>query len=323
MKTGRCISMVELLASGGTFEMVQACAEGGADAVYVGALGWSRRRREYEMDDETIKRSADFLHERGKKIRVAINTLPASDEVDLFRRKMEKFASFPIDDVILTDPGLMRIVKEEFPEIKVHASVGCTIVNLYDALLYKDAGASQVVTECRMPLDDIREIREKVGVGVEVLVHATTCYTFLGRCTMSSYTKFEHSPDETGKKHFRGSPNRGGLCYRICLTEWEVRQDGGEWEKSVVLPNTAYFIFDDIPALIEAGVTTLKIQGREYSPGLVGEMVSLYRRLIDECIERGKGVDIRPYREELERIQSRRDAERTEKTRSLIREATL
>ncbi len=315
--------MVELLASGGTFEMVKACADGGADAVYVGALGWSRRRAAYEMDDDTIKRCADYLHERGKKIRVAINTLPASGEVELFRKKMEKFASYPIDDVILTDPGLMRIVKEEFPEIKVHASVGCTIVNLHDALFYRDAGATQVVTECRMSLDDIKEIKEKAGVGVEVLVHATTCYTYLGRCTMSSYTRFDRAVDEAGKGHFKGSPNRGGLCYRICLTKWEVEKTGESWDEEVILPNNAYFIFEDIPALIDAGVDTLKIQGREYSTSLVGEMVSLYRCLIDSYLSDRDGFRIEPFRAQLDEITARRDSERGERTQSLIREASV
>ncbi|MDH3257863.1 MAG: U32 family peptidase [Deltaproteobacteria bacterium] len=313
--------MVELLASGGSFEMVKACADNGADAVYVGAYGWSRRRAAYEMDDDTIKKCADYLHSRGKKIRVAINTLPHSGEVEAFVQKVDKFASYPIDDIILTDPGLMRLTKEKFPGLSIHASVGCTIVNYLDARFYRDAGATQVVTECRMPLKCLGNLREKAGVGVEVLVHATTCNTFLGRCTMSSYTKFDYAEDEYGKKHFEGSPNRGGLCYRICLTNWEVEREGEEKREGIVLSNRAYFIFDDIPDLIDAGVDTLKIQGREYSTILVGRMVRLYRKVIDGYLSDPRSFSIEPFKEELAELKYQRDAERGQKTSALISEA--
>jgi putative protease len=299
--------MVELLASGGSFEMVKACADNGADAVYVGAYGWSRRRSMYEMDDDTIKRCADYLHDKGKKIRVAINTLPHSCEVDAFVEKLDTFASYPIDDIILTDPGLMRMTKDRYPELSVHASVGCTIVNFHDARFYRDAGATQVVTECRMPIKCLGNLKEKAGVGVEVLVHATTCNTFLGRCTMSSYTKFDHAEDEYGKKHFEGSPNRGGLCYRICLTNWDMEREGEEKKAGIVLRNRAYFIFDDIPDLIDAGVDTLKIQGREYSTTLVGSMVRLYRGVIDGYLENPRAFHIDPFKEELEKLKFQRE----------------
>src|SRR4030067_2779527 len=126
----------------------------------------------------------------------------------------------------------MRALKDRFPEAVIHASIGCTIVNAEDARFYKEAGATQVVTECRMDREEMRKIREEVGGGGEVLVHATTSYTYLGRCTMSSYTRQEWRFDGEGKNHFLGSPNRGGLCYRICLTEGdrigkEVFVEGG------------------------------------------------------------------------------------------------
>lgn len=301
--------------------MVKACAESGADAVYVGAYGWSRRRATYEMDDETIERCADYLHAAGKKIRVAINTLPYSGEVESFIRKVEKFASYPIDDIILTDPGLMVITREHFPGLPIHASVGCTIVNYLDARFYRDAGATQVVTECRMPLKCLANLKRKAGVGVEVLVHATTCNTFLGKCTMSSYTKFDHAEDESGKKHFKGSPNRGGLCYRICLTNWSMERPGKERREGVILPNRAYFIFDDIPDLIDAGVDTLKIQGREYSTDLVRGMVRLYRNVIDAYLSSPETFHIGPFKEEFSRVRGQRDTERRERTDALIREA--
>jgi putative protease len=316
--------MAELLASGGTVEMARVVLDNGADAVYVGAKGWSRRRAQYEMDDEEVIASARYAQLLGKILRVAFNTLPSSSEVPLLLAKAEKFVGAGIRDFILTDVGAMRALAERFPGVQIHASIGCTIVNAEDARFYKEAGATQVVTECRMDREEMRKIRQEVGVGVEVLVHATTCYTYLGRCTMSSYTRQEWRFDEEGKNHFLGSPNRGGLCYRVCLTEWDQRGEDGSVEAGrAVLPNLAYFLVDDIPGLIDLGVTTIKIQGREYSVPLVGNMVRFYRGLIDSYLRDRSSFRMEAWKERMAGIVSARDAERREKTASLISESGL
>lgn len=314
--------MVELLASGGSMEMVKVVLDNGADAVYVGAKGWSRRRARYEMDDGEILEAAAYARAAGRKLRVAFNTLPSSSEVPLFLAKARAFHEAGIRDFILTDPGLMMALSRLFPDVVIHASVGCTIVNAWDARFYKEAGASQIVAECRMGLEEMARIKRTVGVGIEVLVHATTCFTLLGRCTMSSYMRHEHKKDAQGKDHFLGSPNRGGLCYRVCLAGWDLAGDGGAVEREgVVLPNPAYFLVDDIPALLDLGVDTIKIQGREYSPALVGEMVRFYRGLIDAYLASPATFRIETWKEKMAAIVAARDAERTEKTSGLIAES--
>ena len=316
--------MAELLASGGTVEMARAVLDSGADAVYVGAKGWSRRRAQYEMGDEEVIASARYAQSLGKVLRVAFNTLPASSEIPLLIAKAEKFVGAGVRDFILTDVGAMKALSERFPGIQIHASVGCTIVNAQDAWFCKDAGATQVVTECRMDREEMRKIRQEVGVGLEVLVHATTCFTYLGRCTMSSYTRQEWRIDEEGKNHFLGSPNRGGLCYRVCLTEWDQRKGDGSVEKGgVVLPNLAYFLVDDIPDLLDLGVDTIKIQGREYSVPLVGRMVRFYRDLIDSYLRDRSSFRMEAWKERMAGIIAARDGERREKTTALISESVL
>ncbi len=316
--------MAELLASGGTVEMARAVLDSGADAVYVGAKGWSRRRAQYEMGDEEVIASARYAQSLGKVLRVAFNTLPASSEIPLLIAKAEKFVGAGVRDFILTDVGAMKALSERFPGIQIHASVGCTIVNAQDAWFCKDAGATQVVTECRMDREEMRKIRQEVGVGLEVLVHATTCFTYLGRCTMSSYTRQEWRIDEEGKNHFLGSPNRGGLCYRVCLTEWDQRKGDGSVEKGgVVLPNLAYFLVDDIPDLLDLGVDTIKIQGREYSVPLVGRMVRFYRDLIDSYLRDRSSFRMEAWKERMAGIIAARDGERREKTTALISESAL
>ena len=316
--------MTELLASGGTVEMARVVLDSGADAVYVGAKGWSRRRAQYEMDDDEVIASARYARSQGKILRVAFNTFPASGEIPLLLAKAGKFVGEGIRDFILTDVGAMKALKDRFPEVVIHASIGCTIVNAEDARFYKEAGAIQVVTECRMDREEMRKIREEVGVGVEVLVHATTCYTYLGRCTMSSYTRQEWRFDGEGKNHFLGSPNRGGLCYRVCLTEWDqIGEDGSVEGGRVVLPNLAYFLVDDIPDLVDLGITTIKIQGREYSVPLVGRMVRFYRGLIDAYTADRASFRMEEWTERMAGIVALRDAERREKTAALISESGL
>ena len=316
--------MAELLASGGTVEMARVVLDNGADAVYVGAKGWSRRREQYEMDDEEVIASARYARSLGKVLRVAFNTLPASNEIPLLLAKAEKFVGEGINDFILTDVGAMKALTERFPGVQIHASIGCTIINAEDARFYKEAGATQVVTECRMDREEMRKIREEVGVGLEVLVHATTCFTYLGRCTMSSYTRQEWRFDEEGKNHFLGSPNRGGLCYRVCLTEWDQRRGDGSLEAGgLVLPNLAYFLVDDIPDLLDLGVDTIKIQGREYSIPLVGRMVRFYRDLIDSYLRDRSLFRMEEWKDRMVGIITERDAERREKTTALISESGL
>jgi putative protease len=314
--------MAELLAAGGSIDMVRAAFDHGADAVYVGVKGWSRRRSAYEMDDAHIVEAARYARSAGKILRVAFNTLPASSEAPLFLSRADGLWREGIRDFILTDPGLMKALKNRHPGAVIHASVGCTIGNVQEALFYKEAGASQVVAECRMERDTMRKIKAECGVGLEVLVHATTCYTLLGRCTMSSYARYGHQVDKEGKDHFPGSPNRGGLCYRICLTDWDQVDGEGRVEASgVKMPNPAFFLADDIPELIDIGVDTIKIQGREYSTSLVGEMVRFYRDLIDACVRDRAGFRMEPFRERMASIVAGRDAERKEKTANLIGEA--
>src|SRR4030066_1168397 len=159
--------LVELLASGGTVEMVRVVLDSGADAVYVGAKGWRRRRAQYEMAGDEVIASARYARSRGKVLRVAFNTFPSSGEIPLLLAKAGKFVGEGVRDFILTDVGAMKALADRFPEGVIHASIGCTIVTAEDARFYKEAGATQVVTEGRMDREEVRKSREGGGGGGE------------------------------------------------------------------------------------------------------------------------------------------------------------
>lgn len=314
------INKMELLAPGGSSAMVRSVMENGADAVYVGPKGWSRRTSAYEITDDEIKECVAIVHHYSGRLRVAFNTLPKSDELPLFIKKVEKYVAFGIDDIILTDIGCISLVHKHFPYLPIHASVGCNIVNAADFLFFKDMGVTQIVADCKLPWEEIQGIKEH-GLGVEILIHASTCFTYIGQCWMSSYGKQTWSVDEAGKNHFLGSPNRGGLCYRICLQPWEISAGCRTLQKERKLRNDAFFLLEDVPRCIDLGVNTLKIQGREYSTALIGEVIAFYRKFINAYLVEGNRLKLEEWRARLESLQERRDLERNKRTSQLIQES--
>ncbi|HET7853772.1 MAG TPA: U32 family peptidase, partial [Candidatus Methylomirabilis sp.] len=186
---------------------------------------------------------------------------------------------------------------------------------------YREVGVHQVVADTKLSLKELRSRRE-IEIGVEVLIHANKCYTYLGKCWMSPYHRLERGQDENGKDLFKGSPNRGGLDYRVCLEAWSLwRGNHDRWADRVALKNDAFFLLEDVPDLIDMGVHTLKIQGREYAVGLIGRMVKFYRELIDAYSADPHDFDLGPWKVRLAQIQAQRDLERAKGTLDLFQEA--
>jgi putative protease len=315
--------MVELLAPAGSLEMAKAVVESGASAVYAGARGWSRRRDAYELSDEHLQEAIAIAHAGKAKLRVAINTNMQSSELPALLGKMEKFVGWGVDGAIMTDVGAIAQVHRRFPHLVIHASIGANILNNEDVKLYRSLGVCQVVADTKLTLRELASRRADVDVGIEILIHANKCYTYLGKCWMSPYHRLERITDPSGKDLFRGSPNRGGLDYRVCLEQWELRAGQELLEPQVALKNDAFFYLDDIPRLIDLGVHCLKIQGREYPVPLVAEIVRFYRELIDAYVAKrpDQSFDLSAWRLRLARIRAERDTQRSNMTLVLLNEA--
>jgi len=303
--------------------MAKAAVENGANAIYVGARGWSRRRDAYELSDEKLHEATGIAHSSGAKIRVAINTNMQSCEIPALLEKMEKFVGWGIDGAIMTDVGAIAQVHRRFPHLVLHASIGANILNNEDVKFYRSIGVSQVVADTKLTLGELTSREANIDVGIEVLIHANKCYTYLGKCWMSPYVRLERTTDDFGKDLFCGSPNRGGLDYRVCLEQWELLDDKALLEPVITLKNAAFFFLDDIPALINLGVHCLKIQGREYPVPLVASIVRFYRELIDTYLAKPaeRPFDLTPWRSRLEAIQAERDRKRSGMTLALLNEA--
>lgn len=315
--------MVELLAPAGNLEMAKAVVENGANAVYVGARGWSRRRDAYELSDGQLHEAIAIAHAGGAKLRVAINTNMQSSEIPALLAKMERFVGWGVDGAIMTDVGAIAEVHRRFPHLVLHASIGANILNNEDVKFYQGIGVSQVVADTKLTLRELVARKAQGEVGIEVLIHANMCYTYLGKCWMSPYHRLERATDDFGKDLFRGSPNRGGLDYRVCLEQWQLFAGQELLEPRIALKNDAFFYLDDIPPLIDLGVHCLKIQGREYPVPLVARVVRFYRELIDAYVAKlpDQAFDLDPWRSRLEAIQAERDARRSNTTLVLLNEA--
>jgi len=321
--------MTELLSPGGTIEMVREALKAGAGSVYVGPLGWSRREAAYELQHHQVHDAIQMAHDRGARLRVALNAdIENADHAEMMR-KVEAYARWGVDGFIMKTPEAMRQVHARFPEITIHASVGCNVRDRAAMERIKDAGATQFVASTALNTYEriaaLKRTADEVGIGVELLIHSNRCVTGVGGCRLYDYFApyFEeqvvHDSDGSSRTKLIGNPDKGGVCYRPCLGT-HIPEIAEKFPAKVLTyleksNNEIYALLEDVPRYIALGVTTLKIQGREYPTPLIAELTKIYRKLIDQTRE---GLaDVAGARACLDPVLAERDHYRNAKTRQL------
>lgn len=269
---------LEVLSPVGDLERLIAAIDYGADAVYLGRKTFGMRSSPQNFDFEGLKEAVQIAHQRGVKVYLTCNTLPRNNEIPYFQQFVEEAVAVKVDALIAADIGIISLIKKFAPEMELHISTQTGIVNYVTANELYNMGAKRVVLARELSLDEISEIRAKTpkDLEIEAFVHGAMCVSFSGRCLISSYMV-----DRDANRGQCAQPCRWGFH----LVE-EKRLDEHfpifEDEKGTYILNSKDLcMIDHIDKVAEAGVTSLKIEGRAKSAYYVSMITNAYRMAVD------------------------------------------
>ncbi len=261
----------------------EAAVAAGADAVYMGGTRFGARAYADNPDEKGLLEAIDYVHLHGRRLYMTVNTLFKESELKELVEYMTPYYEQGLDGVIVQDLGALRIMKENFPGLELHASTQMTITSVYGARMLKDYGCSRVVTSREMSLDEIRRVHQEVDVEIESFVHGALCYCYSGQCLMSSL--------------IGGRSGNRGRCAQPCRLPYRVYEGQAGQGKSPAInrENEKYVLslkdlctLDILPDILEAGVYSLKIEGRMKSPRYTAGVVSIYRKYVDRYLTQGR-----------------------------------
>lgn len=256
---------VELLAPAGGYETMVGAFNAGADAVYLGGSKFGARAYADNFDEAQVLDAISYAHLHHKKIYMTVNTLVKEREFSELYDFMLPYAEKNLDGVIVQDLGVMKFLRDEFPNVEIHASTQQTVTGVYGAKLLKNLGCCRVVPARELSLYEMKAIREKADIEVEAFIHGAMCYCYSGACLFSSMV---------GTR----SGNRG-RCAQPCRLPYKIAGSNGKEEYPISLKDMC--TIDLIPELIRAGIDSFKIEGRMKKPEYAAGVTSLYRKYID------------------------------------------
>ena len=258
----------------------------GADAVYIGGEAFGLRAKAKNFSMEDMAEGIRFAHEHGVKVYVTANILAHNDDLDGARAYFEELKAIGPDALIISDPGMFTIAREVCPEIDIHVSTQANNVNYMTFLFWQRQGATRVVTGRELSLKEIREIRDHIpdSLEIETFVHGAMCISYSGRCLLSNF--------------FTGRDANRGACTHPCRWKYSVVEETRPGEYMPVYENErGTYIFnskdlcmvDHLPDLVDAGVDSLKIEGRMKTALYVATVARTYRKALDD-LEKGREV---------------------------------
>lgn len=258
---------IELLAPVGSMESLYAAVNNGADAIYLGGPKFSARAKAIEFDNEKMKLAVDYCHSYGVSIYVTMNTILKEKELHEAIRYVGYLYEIGVDALIIQDLGLLRLVKERYPDFEVHASTQMTIHNGEGAIYYTNKGFHRVVLSRELNIKEIEYISKELGIETEIFIHGALCVSYSGQCLMSAMI---------GSR----SGNRG-KCAQPCRQEYTLKSTSMGERKGHLLSTKDTCTIDDIKDIVESGAYSLKIEGRMKKPEYVAGVIDTYRKALD------------------------------------------
>ena len=304
----------ELLAPAGSLAMMNNAFAFGADAVYAGQPRYSLRVRNNEFGNlETLGGAIDEAHSLGKRLYVVSNVLPHNVKVRSYLADMAPVVALKPDALIMADPGLIDLVRENWPEIPVHLSVQANTVNFAAVRFWQKLGVSRIILSRELSLDEVAEIRQECpDIELEVFVHGALCIAYSGRCLLSGY--FNHRDSNQGtctnscRWDYKVKPATEGATGDVQLAAKVDKPAGKVWlleeqerpgelmpieedEHGTYIMNSKDLrAIEHVQRLVEIGVDSLKIEGRTKSPYYVARTAQVYRQAIDDAVA-GRPLD--------------------------------
>lgn len=295
---------VELLMPAGNLEKLEYAIRYGANAVYLGVVDFSLRamRKGELITLENLKDAINLAHSLGAKAYVTLNIFAFNNDIKQLESCIDRFQDANPDAIILSDFGVFNLVRKHMPNTPIHISTQTNTLNYESVKFWRDLGASRVILARELPIKDIAEIRKNVpDVELESFIHGAQCVSFSGRCLLSDY----FTNGERKANH--------GNCSQPCrwsykLVEetrpgqyYEIHQD----EKgSHILSPKDLCLVEHLSELIDAGVDSLKVEGRTKSLYYVSSVAKTYRQAIDECLK-NPSADLHKYFIELKKVGNR------------------
>ena len=294
---------IELLAPAGTMEKLKMAIRYGADAVYLAGKSFGLRAYGGNFTLDAMKEAVAFAHERGRKVYVTVNIIPRNQDLKGLDTYLRSLQDVGVDAAIISDLGVFSLAREVAPKLELHVSTQASAANWRAVKAWKELGASRVVLAREVSIEEMKEIRQRVDVELEYFIHGAMCISWSGRCLLSNFFT-------DGKRQ----SNRGE-CIQACRFKYSVVEEsrpGQYWPVEEDEHGTYVFnskdlcLIDEIPALVNAGASSLKIEGRMKSVYYVAAVVAAYRKAIDAYYAEGDHFRVRKeWREELEKISHR------------------
>lgn len=306
----RCLSQeriamekIELLAPAGTMEKLKMALLYGADAVFLAGKVFGLRAYGGNFTNEELKEAVDYAHSMGKKVYVTVNIIPRNEDLTGLDEYLKYLEEIKVDAALISDLGVFSVAREVAPNLPIHISTQASSANWRTVKMWKDMGASRVVLAREVSVKEMKEIREKVDIELEVFAHGALCISWSGRCLLSNF--FTNGKRQSNK----------GECIQACRFKYSVVEESrpGQYfpveedeHGTYIFNSKDLCMIDHIPELIEGGASSLKLEGRMKSVYYVAAVVSAYRKAIDAYYEEGENFKVRPeWREELEKVSHR------------------